>query len=107
MPPPAATAGKLRTVNIEDVTSRQKTAEASAGGISCRGLSKRFGEVAAVAGLDLEAAPGRITALLGPSGCGKTTTLRLIAGFERPDSGVITLGGEPLSSNGSFVPPER
>jgi iron(III) transport system ATP-binding protein len=79
----------------------------AADGISCRGLSKLFGEVAAVAGLDLEAAAGRITALLGPSGCGKTTTLRLIAGFERPDTGVVTLGAETLSANGSFVPPER
>ena len=106
--PPTAVAARAGTVKIESVTSRKKTPEASAGGISCRGLSKRFGDVAAVAGLDLEAAAGRITALLGPSSCGKTTTLRLIAGFERPDSGVITLGAETLSgANGSFVPPER
>ena len=75
--------------------------------IACRGLSKRFGDVAAVAGLDLEAAAGKITALLGPSGCGKTTTLRLIAGFERPDAGTIELGEQRLSGEGKFVPPER
>jgi iron(III) transport system ATP-binding protein len=49
---------------------------------------------------------GTITAILGPSGCGKTTTLRLIAGFERPDSGSVTLGGRVLSADGVDVPPE-
>jgi iron(III) transport system ATP-binding protein len=77
------------------------------GGIRCRGLSKSFGDVRAVEGLDLKADAGRITALLGPSGCGKTTTLRLIAGFERPDAGEIELAGQTLSANGRFVPPER
>jgi iron(III) transport system ATP-binding protein len=76
-------------------------------GISMRGLSKRFGRVAAVDSLDLDAADGQITALLGPSGCGKTTTLRLISGFERPDAGVVELGGRTLSGNGSFVPPDK
>jgi iron(III) transport system ATP-binding protein len=76
-------------------------------GISCRGLTKRFGDVIAVANLDLEAEAGRITALLGPSGCGKTTTLRLVSGFEHPDAGVIELGDRTLSGNGSFVPPQR
>ena len=75
--------------------------------IACTGVGKRFGEVRAVDGLDLRAEPGRITALLGPSGCGKTTTLRLIAGFERPDSGTIELGGRVISGPGEFVAPER
>jgi iron(III) transport system ATP-binding protein len=78
-----------------------------ASAIACEGVSKRFGGVAAVAGLDLEARTGEITALLGPSGCGKTTTLRLIAGFERPDSGTIRRGERILSDAGRFVPPER
>jgi iron(III) transport system ATP-binding protein len=105
---PAAPAPGIGTVNIGGMIRQRKGAQARpAGGISCHGLSKRFGDVAAVAGLDLEASAGQITALLGPSGCGKTTTLRLIAGFERPDSGVITLGAERLSANGSFIPPER
>lgn len=50
---------------------------------------------------------GEILALLGPSGCGKTTTLRVIAGFEEPDSGVVTLGGEPIAGDGFWIPPEE
>ncbi|WP_340105344.1 ABC transporter ATP-binding protein [Rhodohalobacter sp. 8-1] len=48
-----------------------------------------------------------IFALLGPSGCGKTTTLRLISGFEKPDSGFVMLNGEILSSTGNHVPPQK
>ena len=47
-------------------------------------LAKRFGGFEAVCGIDLDIPPGEFFSLLGPSGCGKTTTLRLIAGFERP-----------------------
>jgi spermidine/putrescine transport system ATP-binding protein len=56
------------------------------------GLTKRFRNVVAVDGIDLDIAPGEFFSLLGPSGCGKTTTLRLIAGFERPDAGEIRVG---------------
>src|SRR6187399_3630899 len=56
-------------------------------------VSKRFGAVAAVDDVSLEIAEGEFFSLLGPSGCGKTTTLRLIAGFERPDEGQILLDG--------------
>ncbi len=56
-------------------------------------LVKRFADVTAVAGINLEMEPGEFFSLLGPSGCGKTTTLRLIAGFERPDEGQILLDG--------------
>ena len=52
-----------------------------------RGLGKRFGSVAALTGIDLDAATGTRTAVVGPSGSGKTTLLRLIAGFEAPDAG--------------------
>jgi iron(III) transport system ATP-binding protein len=50
---------------------------------------------------------GEILALLGPSGCGKTTTLRLIAGFERPDAGVVEIGGKVMADGHAFVPPEQ
>ncbi|MEA2350389.1 MAG: putative spermidine/putrescine transport system ATP-binding protein, partial [Thermoleophilaceae bacterium] len=61
------------------------------------GLRKAFGDVAAVDGVDLEIAAGEFFTLLGPSGSGKTTTLRLIAGFERPDGGRVELGGVDVS----------
>jgi putative spermidine/putrescine transport system ATP-binding protein len=61
------------------------------------GLRKHYGEVAAVDGVDLEIGRGEFFTMLGPSGSGKTTTLRLIAGFERPDAGSIELGGRDVS----------
>jgi putative spermidine/putrescine transport system ATP-binding protein len=60
-------------------------------------LSKHYGEVVAVAGVDLEIRQGEFFTLLGPSGSGKTTTLRMIAGFEEPSSGTIELAGEDVS----------
>ncbi len=61
------------------------------------GVTKRFGDVAAVDSIDLEVHAGEFLSLLGPSGCGKTTTLRLIAGFERPDEGQVRIGGEDVA----------
>lgn len=61
--------------------------------IDVKGISKRYGDTAAVRSCDLEVASGEILALLGPSGSGKTTLLRLIAGFDRPDEGRILIGG--------------
>ena len=70
-------------------------------------LSKRFGSVVAVDSVSLELKKGAFLALLGPSGCGKTTFLRMLAGFERPDSGTITLGGQVLEDARSHLPPEK
>src|ERR1700760_2378067 len=64
-------------------------------------LSKSYGDVGAVNGVDCEIARGEFFTLLGPSGSGKTTTLRLIAGFEEPDGGRVELGGRDVTT----VPP--
>ncbi len=71
--------------------------------IALRGLHKRFGPAVAVEGLSLEVRPGELVSLVGGSGCGKTTTLRLIAGFERPDAGEIWFGDRLVND----VPPRR
>jgi spermidine/putrescine transport system ATP-binding protein len=63
------------------------------GEIRLVGLVKRFEDVTAVDGIDLDVPGGEFFALLGPSGCGKTTTLRLVAGFEQPTGGRILLDG--------------
>jgi iron(III) transport system ATP-binding protein len=74
--------------------------------IRLAGVSKRFGAVRAVDGVELEIARGELVALLGPSGCGKTTLLRLVAGFEAPDAGTVVLDGRPVAGS-AWVPPER
>jgi iron(III) transport system ATP-binding protein len=75
--------------------------------VECRGLRKSYGAVTAVGDVDLEVVRGEVLALLGPSGCGKTTFLRLIAGFERPDAGTISLAGREVAGGGRYVAPER
>jgi putative spermidine/putrescine transport system ATP-binding protein len=67
------------------------------------GVSKRFGDVVAVDNVDLEIADGEFFAMLGPSGSGKTTVLRMIAGFERPDSGRIELAGQDVTDQPPFL----
>jgi iron(III) transport system ATP-binding protein len=69
-------------------------------------ISKRFGEMPAVQDVTFSVEAGQILVLLGKSGCGKTTTLRLIAGLERPDSGSIRLKGEIMAGPLRFVAPE-
>ena len=64
---------------------------------------KKFGDVAAVDGINLEVRDGEFFSLLGPSGCGKTTTLRMIGGFEEPTSGLIELQGQDVT----WLPPYR
>jgi spermidine/putrescine transport system ATP-binding protein len=71
--------------------------------IELRSLSKRYGEALAADSVTLDIAAGEFFSLLGPSGCGKTTTLRMIAGFEEPTSGTVTLDGEDVT----WVSPRR
>ena len=75
--------------------------------IEVSGLSKRFGHVEALSGFDIAVAEGQILTLLGPSGCGKTTALRVIAGFERPDAGSVSVGGVAVEGPGLHLAPER
>jgi putative spermidine/putrescine transport system ATP-binding protein len=74
-----------------------------AAAVEFQGVSKRFGSVDAVDGVDLAIEAGGFFAMLGPSGSGKTTCLRLISGFERPDAGHVRLFGE----NAEGIPPNR
>jgi len=74
--------------------------------IDIRDLLKRFGKVVAVDRVTFSIEKGEIVTLLGPSGCGKTTTLRCIAGLERPDEGDVMIDGRPMFSQG-FVPPSK
>ncbi|MCK0151562.1 ABC transporter ATP-binding protein [Marivita sp. S6314] len=67
------------------------------------GISKRFGDAVALENLSLDIAQGEFVTFLGPSGCGKSTTLRILGGFERPDTGRVILDGEDVTNQ----PPEK
>ena len=84
------------TGGAERVATRRVAVELS-------GVTKRFGEFVAVDDLSLDIYEGEFFSLLGPSGCGKTTTLRMIAGFEEPTGGSISVAGEQVQG----VPPYR
>ena len=72
-------------------------------GLRLRNVTKSFGAFTAVDDLDLDVPRGSFFALLGPSGCGKTTTLRCVAGLERPDAGRIELAGVTVAAQQAFV----
>ena len=74
--------------------------------LSLDGVTKRFGTTPAVDDLSLSVHEGELLTLVGPSGCGKTTTLRLVAGLERPDAGTVRVGGETVATPETFVPAE-
>ncbi len=71
--------------------------------ISLRNVTKRYGRIEAIRNISMEAPGGSITTLLGPSGCGKTTTLRVIAGLEKPDAGVVLFDDTDVTR----LPPEK
>ena len=72
--------------------------------VSLRGVEKRFGDVVAVAAVDLEVRPGELMVLVGPSGCGKSTLLRLVAGLEEASAGEVWIGGRCVDD---FAPGDR
>ncbi|HEU5297968.1 MAG TPA: ABC transporter ATP-binding protein [bacterium] len=70
--------------------------------LSLIGVQKLYGHVLGVGPLSLEVAPGEFVSLLGPSGCGKTTTLRIVAGLERPTAGTVHIGDEEITAAPSY-----
>ena len=107
--------GTTRSVESDDAaTDRRATAasdDANAASadpvLSLSGVTKSFGPETAVDDVSLDVRSGELLTFLGPSGCGKTTTLRTIAGLEEPTEGQISLAGDYVAGDGSFVPPER
>jgi len=103
-------------VGLEESTASITASERTSGGpepvespgredapdVRLSGLTKRYGDVVAVNGVDLEIGRGEFFTLLGPSGSGKTTTLRMIAGFEIPDAGVVELGGRDVRDEAPY-----
>jgi iron(III) transport system ATP-binding protein len=75
--------------------------------LEIKGLAKSFNGHSVLHDIDLDLQPDTMTAVVGSSGCGKTTLLRLIAGFETPDAGTITIDGRPVASPESAVAPHR
>lgn len=75
--------------------------------VQCFNLSKSFGNIRAVKDISISIEAGSTVALVGPSGCGKTTVLRLIAGFEKANSGEVTIRNQTVDGPGVFLPPEK
>jgi putative spermidine/putrescine transport system ATP-binding protein len=82
-----------RATRVDEAPERAGTAAA----VTLEGVVKRFGDVVAVDGVDLEVREGEFFSMLGPSGSGKTTCLRMIAGFEAPTQGRVLLGGQDVT----------
>ncbi|NBB16219.1 polyamine ABC transporter ATP-binding protein [Caulobacter sp. SLTY] len=100
---PAKAAGKRLNIGAVRSSFAPWNDPAAVPLVRFEGVSKRFGDHTAVNDVSLDIYPGEFFALLGPSGCGKTTLMRMLAGFETPDAGRITLGGEDLAG----IPPHR
>ena len=79
----------------------------TASAIRCEHVTRRFGEAVALDDFDLDVEEGSILSLLGPSGCGKTTALRVIAGFETPDAGSVTIRDRVVVDTAVNIPPDK
>ncbi len=90
-------AGGGRRRDLGDLVSEPGGAQRLMAAVELAGVSKRYGDVAAVRDFTLEVAPGELLVLLGPSGCGKSTVLRLVAGLERPSEGTVLIGGKVVN----------
>jgi NitT/TauT family transport system ATP-binding protein len=88
-------------MNIASAPAKVRPADDAV--VAVRGVSKFYGSVEALRGIDLDFPRGKLTSLLGPSGCGKTTLLKIIAGLIRPDAGDVTVDGRLVRAPG----PER
>ncbi len=98
----AVSSESLRSTGVEfDTGSGRETV------LELDGLRKTYDGTRVIRDLSLSVYDGELLTLLGPSGCGKTTTLRLIAGLERPDGGTVRLGGDAVSGSEFVVPEER
>ncbi len=90
------------TTSVSEATVEVAEHEPTTGGVRLSELSKHFGKVTAVDGVDLDIREGEFFSMLGPSGSGKTTVLRLVAGFEKPTTGSVLLAGEDVTGRAPF-----
>ena len=93
----------MSTQARERVKSPLEASAAASPDVRLVSLRKSYGDVVAVDGVSFDVAPGEFFTMLGPSGSGKTTTLRLIAGFERPDEGRVELGGVDVTRRAPYA----
>jgi putative spermidine/putrescine transport system ATP-binding protein len=94
---PSIAGGQGASPSAQVGSAQARSGASGAPAVTLERVRREFGDVVAVDDIDLEIAPGEFFSLLGPSGSGKTTTLRLIAGFERPSAGRILLSGRDVS----------
>lgn len=86
--------------------SRGRAAASFAARLTFEDVSRRFGDIYALKGFNLDIAPGEVVCLLGPSGCGKTTLLRIASGIEKPSSGRVLINDREVAGPNRFEPPE-
>jgi putative spermidine/putrescine transport system ATP-binding protein len=90
------------TTSVSETNTQVAERQPETAGVRLSDLTKTFGPVTAVDGVDLDIHEGEFFSMLGPSGSGKTTVLRLVAGFEKPTRGSVLLGGEDVTDKAPF-----